>query len=83
MGRTFRVFLLAGLCLLSAVTLAICQMDQKVKDDLYGQIELFSYALTTIQSEYVDEKTTAQLLREANSVAKLGTLVDVREYLAA
>ena len=33
--------------------------------------------------EYVDEKTTAQLLREANSVAKLGTLVDVREYLAA
>src|SRR3989338_4315862 len=62
MGRTFRVFLLAGLCLLSAVTLAICQIDQKVKDDLYGQIELFSYALTTIQSEYVDEKTPKDLI---------------------
>lgn len=33
--------------------------------------------------EYVDEKTTAQLLREANSAARSGTLVDVREYLAA
>lgn len=33
--------------------------------------------------EYVDEKTTAQLLNEAEDTAKAGTLVDVREYLAA
>lgn len=33
--------------------------------------------------EYVDEKTTAQLLREATRAAQSGTLVDVREYLAA
>jgi len=31
-------------------------------EDLYSQIELFSYALTTIQSEYVDEKTPKDLI---------------------
>ena len=30
------------------------QAARKTKDDLYSQIELFSYALTTIQYEYVD-----------------------------
>jgi len=30
--------------------------------DLYSQVELFSYALTTIQSEYVDEKTPQELI---------------------
>ncbi|MBF0489884.1 MAG: S41 family peptidase [Candidatus Omnitrophica bacterium] len=30
--------------------------------DLYGKVELFSYALTTIQSEYVDEKTPKDLI---------------------
>ena len=33
--------------------------------------------------EYVDEKTTEQLLKEAENAAQTGTLVDVREYLAA
>lgn len=33
--------------------------------------------------EYVDEATTGRLLREADEVAKLGTLVDVRDYVAA
>ncbi len=32
------------------------------KDDLYSKVELFSYALTTIQSEYVDEKTPKDLI---------------------
>ncbi len=32
------------------------------KDDLYSQIELFSYALTTIQSEYVDEQKPKDLI---------------------
>lgn len=36
---------------------------QKTADsDLYSQIELFSYALTTIQSEYVDEPTAKDLI---------------------
>ncbi len=32
------------------------------KDDLYSKVELFSYAITTIQSEYVDEKTPKDLI---------------------
>ncbi len=31
-------------------------------NDIYAQIELFSYALTTIQSEYVDAKTPQELI---------------------
>src|SRR3989338_8966342 len=31
-------------------------------DDLYAQVELFSYALTTIQSEYVDKKQSKELI---------------------
>ena len=33
--------------------------DKKKYDDLYAQVELFSYALTTVQSEYVEEKKPA------------------------
>lgn len=33
--------------------------------------------------EYVDEHTTEQLLKDAENAARAGTLVDVREYLAA
>lgn len=47
---------------LSLTTLAICQIDRKVKDDLYAQVELYSYALTTIQADYVDEKTPQELI---------------------
>ncbi len=32
------------------------------KDDLYSQVELFSYALTTIQSEYIDEQKPKDLI---------------------
>lgn len=46
----------------SMVTLAMSQIDRKTKDDLYSQIELFSYALTTIQSEYVDEQKPKDLI---------------------
>lgn len=47
---------------LSLTTLAISQIERKTKDELYNQIELFSYALTTIQSEYVDEKQPKELI---------------------
>lgn len=33
--------------------------------------------------EYVDSKITAALIKTADETAKHGTLVDVREYLAA
>jgi len=38
------------------------EASQKTKDDLYSQIEIFSYALTTIQSEYVDEQSPKDLI---------------------
>jgi carboxyl-terminal processing protease len=39
----------------SVTSLAVSQIDQKIKDDLYSQIELYSYTLTTIQADYVEE----------------------------
>ena len=32
---------------------------------------------------YTDEKATAQLLKDANKMARSGTLVDVRQYMPA
>ena len=51
------IFLALGLC-----TVSISQVTAPAKKDLYAQVELFSYALTTVQSEYVDEKTPKQLI---------------------
>ncbi|MBI4332026.1 MAG: type II toxin-antitoxin system MqsA family antitoxin [Chloroflexi bacterium] len=33
--------------------------------------------------EYLDEETTARLLREAEEAARAGVQVDIREYVAA
>ncbi len=41
---------------------AISLDERKAKDDLYKQIELFSYALTTIESEYVDQPKAQDLI---------------------
>lgn len=50
------------LIFLSLTTLAISQIERKAKDDLYSQIELYSYALTTIQADYVEEKEPKDLI---------------------
>ncbi len=50
-----------ALCI-SLSALAISAAERKTKDDLYKQIELFSYALTTIESEYVDEPKAKDLI---------------------
>ncbi len=50
------------LAFLSVTTLAISQIDRKTKDDLYSQIELYSYTLTTIQADYVDELSPKDLI---------------------
>src|SRR3989338_6871286 len=55
MVKKFFIFFVALLAIFSLTSLAISQIDQKIKDDLYSQIELFSYALTTIQADYVEE----------------------------
>ena len=52
----------ALLVLLAVSSVGISQVTAPVKKDLYSQVELFSYALTTIQSEYVDEKTPQDLI---------------------
>ena len=48
--------------LLGVSTVGISQVTAQNKKDLYSQVELFSYALTTIQSEYVDEKSPQDLI---------------------
>ncbi|MEW5894393.1 MAG: S41 family peptidase [Candidatus Omnitrophota bacterium] len=51
-----------GFVLISIATFACSQVDKSVVDDIYAQIELFSYALTMIQSEYVENKTPQELI---------------------
>jgi len=55
------VFGLAIAALLGVSSIGISQVTAKSKD-LYSQVELFSYALTTVQSEYVDEKKPQDLI---------------------
>ncbi|MBI3314594.1 MAG: S41 family peptidase [Candidatus Omnitrophica bacterium] len=55
-----RKILLTLVFLFCAVTWALSAGQGK--EDLYSKVELFSYALTTIQSEYVDEKTPKDLI---------------------
>ena len=38
------------------------KISEELKDDLYAQIELYSYALTTVQSEYAEKPTAQQLI---------------------
>ena len=51
-----------GVCVLFLLPAAVFAADKNVKEDLYSKVELFSTALTTIQSEYVDEKTPRDLI---------------------
>lgn len=62
MSKRILVAIIICLTFFSLTTLAISQIDRKLKDDLYAQIELYSYALTTIQADYVEEKTPKDLI---------------------
>ncbi|MFA5060264.1 MAG: S41 family peptidase [Candidatus Omnitrophota bacterium] len=62
MFKRFSVIPLSILLLAILIGPAICQIDQKAKDDLYQQVELFSYALTTVQSEYAEEPAAKDLI---------------------
>ena len=53
---------LVVLALLGICSAGISQITAKDKKDLYSQVEIFSYALTTIQSDYVDEKSPRDLI---------------------
>ncbi len=63
MKKRFYIIAIVTIGALSYCSMAISQaIERKVKDDLYSNIELFSYALTTIQSEYVDEQEPKDLI---------------------
>lgn len=62
MGKKFLSILLGLFFVFMVSSAAISQMDNAALNDLYSQVELFSYALTTIQSEYVEEKTPKDLI---------------------
>ncbi|HLF18408.1 MAG TPA: S41 family peptidase [Candidatus Omnitrophota bacterium] len=62
MGKKLLVAVTALVIVLSLTTLAISQIDRKTKDDLFSQIELYSYTLTTIQADYVDELEPKDLI---------------------
>ncbi len=49
--------LAAGFCLPG-----MSQVTEQGKKDMYKQVELFSYALNTIESDYVDPKTAQELI---------------------
>ena len=55
MPKKITTALVTFVIVFSLASLAISQIDRATKDDLYTQIELFSYALTTIQADYVEE----------------------------
>ncbi|MCM8780202.1 MAG: S41 family peptidase [Candidatus Omnitrophica bacterium] len=50
------------LFLFFVITCALAQGEKKKNDDLYRQVELFSDALTIIQSEYVDQTKPKDLI---------------------
>ena len=62
MSKKFLITISTVVIFLSLTTLAISQIDRKTKDDLYSQIELYSYTLTTIQADYVDELDPKDLI---------------------
>ena len=62
MSKKILVFGFAIVALLGASSVGVSQVTAKNRNDLYSQVELFSYALTTIQSEYVDEKSPQDLI---------------------
>ena len=62
MSKKIFVLGLALLALLGVCSVGIPQITASNKKDLYSQVEIFSYALTTIQSDYVDEKSPRDLI---------------------
>ena len=62
MLKKFTILVISVFVFFSLTRIALSQIDQKVKDDLYSQIELYSYTLTTIQADYVEEMEPKDLI---------------------
>ena len=59
--KTIVLLIVAGVFLVFS-TVSSSQITRETRDDLYSQIELVSYALTTIQSEYAEEPKPKDLI---------------------
>ncbi|MDE2222997.1 MAG: S41 family peptidase, partial [Candidatus Omnitrophica bacterium] len=62
MSKKIWMWGLAVAALLGLSSVGISNAAQNNKKDLYSQVELFSYALTTVQSQYVDKKSPQDLI---------------------
>lgn len=67
MLKNSKKYFIVALCcaiIFSLTRFAICEVEKKDKmaDDLYSQIELFSYALTTVQAAYTEEPSSKDLI---------------------
>lgn len=62
MSKKFCIVVISIFVFFSLTSMALSQIDQKIKDDLYSQIELYSYTLTTIQADYVEEMEPKDLI---------------------
>lgn len=59
--KTFAV-IMGVIAFFSFSSFALSQVEKKKVSDLYSQVELFSYVLTTVRSEYVDETDPKDLI---------------------
>lgn len=59
--KTFAV-IIAVIAFFSFTSFALSEAEKKKVSDLYSQVELFSYVLTTVRSEYVDETDPKDLI---------------------
>lgn len=62
MRKKIIISLILSFVVLAFVSMAISETEKKKKDDLYKQVELFSDTLVIIQSEYVDEPNSKDLI---------------------
>lgn len=62
--KNFLVITVCAVLIFTAARLAVGDVEKKEKmgDDLYSQIELFSYALTTVQAAYTEEPSSKDLI---------------------
>jgi len=62
MKKNIMIMFTTAFVVLSLTTMAVSQISRKAKDDMYAQIELYTYALTTVQADYVEELEPKDLI---------------------
>lgn len=62
MRKNIAILIILGLIVFAVHPLVSSQTEKKKKDDLYRQVELFSDALAIIQTDYVDETKSKDLI---------------------